>query len=210
MKANSRSWQPLSGVPGVVEAERFRAKACPGRDPGWPPVRVKKTRQIESQEHRFDSIETEKALVNDPFYRDGGSLAAADAERRDATLQVMRFERMQQRHDQACSRRADGMSERAGAAIDVQSVAGDPEVALRRHRHDREGFVDLEQIDITDAPADLVEQLADRRDRGGREPLRLLAVGGVAPDLGGNRQALAIGERSFCQYQRRRTVGICR
>jgi hypothetical protein len=25
--------------------ERFRAKACPGLDPGWTPVRVKKTRQ---------------------------------------------------------------------------------------------------------------------------------------------------------------------
>src|SRR5207237_9284259 len=25
--------------------ERFRAKACPGLDPGWVPVRVKKTRQ---------------------------------------------------------------------------------------------------------------------------------------------------------------------
>jgi hypothetical protein len=25
--------------------ERFPAKACPGRDPGWIPVRVKKTRQ---------------------------------------------------------------------------------------------------------------------------------------------------------------------
>jgi len=34
-------------------AERFRAK--------WKPVRVKKTRQIENLEPRFDSIETEKA-----------------------------------------------------------------------------------------------------------------------------------------------------
>src|ERR1700722_760948 len=26
-------------------SERFRAKACPGLDPGWTPVRMKKTRQ---------------------------------------------------------------------------------------------------------------------------------------------------------------------
>jgi hypothetical protein len=26
--------------------ERFRAKACPGLDPGWKPVRVKNTRQL--------------------------------------------------------------------------------------------------------------------------------------------------------------------
>ena len=38
--------------------ERLQAKACPGPDPGWKPVRVKKTRQMEP---RFDSIETGKA-----------------------------------------------------------------------------------------------------------------------------------------------------
>jgi hypothetical protein len=42
--------------------KRFQAKACPGLDPGWTPVRVKKTRQIKNLELRFDSIETEKAL----------------------------------------------------------------------------------------------------------------------------------------------------
>jgi hypothetical protein len=35
--------------------KRFQAK--------WAPVRVKKTRQIKNLEPRFDSIETEKALV---------------------------------------------------------------------------------------------------------------------------------------------------
>jgi hypothetical protein len=30
---------------------------------GWKPVRVKKTRQIKNLEPRFDSIETEEALV---------------------------------------------------------------------------------------------------------------------------------------------------
>src|SRR6202165_3853545 len=41
--------------------ERFQAKACPGLDPGWTPVRVKKTRQIRNPGARFDFIETEKA-----------------------------------------------------------------------------------------------------------------------------------------------------
>ena len=43
-----------------VTRERFQAKACPGFDPGWRPVRVKKTRQIKNPEPRFDSIETGK------------------------------------------------------------------------------------------------------------------------------------------------------
>jgi hypothetical protein len=38
-----------------LQVERFQAK--------WRPVRVKKTRQIKNLEPRFDSIETEKALV---------------------------------------------------------------------------------------------------------------------------------------------------
>jgi hypothetical protein len=44
--------------PGAISLgtlERFQAK--------WKPVRVKKTRQIKNLEPRFDSIETEKALV---------------------------------------------------------------------------------------------------------------------------------------------------
>jgi hypothetical protein len=33
----------------MIAPARFRAKACPGLDPGWIPVRVKKTRQSKSQ-----------------------------------------------------------------------------------------------------------------------------------------------------------------
>ena len=102
------------------------------------------------------------------------------------------------------------MAERAGAAIDVELFPGNAEVTLRRHRNDRERFVDFEQVDVADRPADLVEQFSNGRDRRGGEPLRLLAVGRMAPDLGKDRQALAIGERSFCQDQCCRTVGIRR
>src|SRR5882757_2276849 len=44
------------------ERERFRAKAYPGLDPGWTPVRVKKTRQNKRVEPGSDSIGTDKAL----------------------------------------------------------------------------------------------------------------------------------------------------
>src|SRR5260370_25260015 len=45
---------PRLGSP-TGNLERFQAK--------WSPVRVKKTRKIKNMELRFDSIETEKALV---------------------------------------------------------------------------------------------------------------------------------------------------
>src|SRR5260370_37505142 len=41
---------------------RFRAKACPGSDPGWKPVRVKKTRQIK-RGVRLSGIAAAWALV---------------------------------------------------------------------------------------------------------------------------------------------------
>jgi hypothetical protein len=42
--------------------ERFRAKACPGPDPGWIPVRVKKTRQNKKLEPPFRFNRSGKAL----------------------------------------------------------------------------------------------------------------------------------------------------
>ena len=42
-------------------ARAFPAKACPGLDPGWRLVRVKKTRQIRNLESCLDSIKTEGA-----------------------------------------------------------------------------------------------------------------------------------------------------
>src|SRR5258708_13094127 len=133
-------------------------------------------------------------LVNDAFDRDGGGFAAADAERGDATLQIVRLERAEQRHDQPRAGGADRMTERTGAAVDVQLLPGNAEIALRGHRHHRKRFIDFEQVDVADAPADLVEQLANGRNRRGGEPLRLLAVVRVTPDLGTRRQPVALTE----------------
>jgi hypothetical protein len=55
---------PLGEISDIWGIERFQAK--------WKPVRVKKTRQIRNLEPRFDSIETEKALVE--FLRATGEL----------------------------------------------------------------------------------------------------------------------------------------
>jgi hypothetical protein len=40
----ARAWL----IVGLQRPKRFPEKACPGLDPGWIPVRVKKTRQIEN------------------------------------------------------------------------------------------------------------------------------------------------------------------
>ena len=56
LDVRAASRKPSNGAP-----ERFPAKACPGLDPGWGPVRARKTRHIKNPEPRSDSIGTEKA-----------------------------------------------------------------------------------------------------------------------------------------------------
>jgi len=50
---------------------------------------------------------TQTASVDDALHRNCSSFAAADAQRRDAALQVLRLQRMQQRDDQARAGGAD-------------------------------------------------------------------------------------------------------
>src|SRR5882724_9542433 len=73
----------------AIQPERLPAKACPGRNPGRIPVRVKKTRRNKNQSLRSDSIGTEKALAHDPpkCKRFGGR-ARADFDAYRVTLRV--------------------------------------------------------------------------------------------------------------------------
>src|SRR5688500_12829285 len=84
----------------------------------------------------------------DQLQRDRGRLAAADAERGEAAFAAMGLERRQQgRHDPGAAG-ADRMTERGRAAMDVDPVARDAEVAHRDHRNAGEGLVDLEEVDV--------------------------------------------------------------
>src|SRR6185312_12963072 len=112
--------------------------------------------------------------------RQRGRFAAADAQRRDTFLAAARLERVNQGDDQTRAGRADRMAERARAAVDVELVVRHAEFAHRRHRHHRERFVDFEQVDVGNLPADLLQQLVDRGDRRSGEPLRLLRLRAMA------------------------------
>jgi hypothetical protein len=52
-----------------------------------------------------------------------------------------------------------GMAQRGCAAVDVDLVVRDAQVAHREHRDAGEGLVDFEQVNIADAPPGLVEHL---------------------------------------------------
>src|ERR1041385_8751925 len=77
--------------------------------------------------------EVNSTRVSDHLHRHGGSFAAADAERGDPALQIAALERVQQRHQDARARRADGMAERASPAIDVDLGVVEAEIAHGDH-----------------------------------------------------------------------------
>src|SRR3954468_23433860 len=90
-------------------------------------------------------------LVHDTLDRDGGGFTAADAQRGNATLEMMRLQRVKQGHDQPRAGGSDRVTESAGATMNVELFAGNAEIALRSHRHHRKGLVDLEQVNVADA-----------------------------------------------------------
>src|ERR1700674_709805 len=135
-----------------------------------------------------------------------GGFAAADAEAGYAARKALALERGQERHDQARAGRADRMTERAGAAVNIDARVVEAKVAHGGHDHDRERLVDLEQIDVVLRPADLVQQLGYGADRRRREPGRLLRMARMAADRRNDRKTRLFGEREFRHDQRGRAV----
>ena len=65
------------------------------------------------------------------------------------------LQRVQQRRQHARAARADRVAERDGAAVDVHPCRIDAELVDHRDRLHRERFVDLEEVDVGQLPADL-------------------------------------------------------
>src|SRR6185437_6508798 len=88
-------------------------------------------------------------------------LTAAEAQRHDAAPLTPRAKRVEQRDEKARTRRSDRMSQRHGAAVHVEPVFGDTELAA--HALDAaERLVHLEQVHRIDAPARSLEYSRDR------------------------------------------------
>src|SRR5690606_29500992 len=100
------------------------------------------------------------------FEQTGGAHAAADAHAHDAVALAAPAELVQQRGGELRARAPERVPEGDGAAVDVELVCRDAELALAVHGLSREGLVDLEQVDVVDLQARLREQLAD----GGHRP----------------------------------------
>ncbi len=99
------------------------------------------------------------------------------------------------------------MAERACAAVNVDLVVVQIQIAHRGHGDDGERLVDLEQIHLGRGPAGLLEHFANRTDGRGGEPRGCLRMGGVSAYLGAHPQTAPLGLRAAHHHQRRGAVG---
>lgn len=130
------------------------------------------------------------------FYRNRGAFPAANAQRGDAAFQAALFEGMDEGDEYPRTRGTDGVTEGAGAAVDVDFVGVQAQFLYRQQGHNGEGFVDFEEVDIVFAPTRLVEHFADRANGRQGELGGQLGVAGVSDDTRNGRGARRCG-RAF-------------
>src|SRR5262249_20253322 len=102
-----------------------------------------------------------------------------DAQRGEAFLGVALLHFVKERDKDAPARGADRMPERNGAAVDIDLVGIPAEVLVDRAGLRRKGLVRLDEIDILDLPAGLLERRPRSRNRTRAHDLRIDA--GMCP-----------------------------
>ena len=118
--------------------------------------------------------------------------AAAEAERREAVAAAAPLELVEERRDDAGAACADGVSERDRAAVHVDLVPVEVQLAAVRQRLRGEGLVDLDEVERLDRQLDPVQQPSNAYDRRQEQPARLDLRLGVADDPGEGRQAVTL------------------
>ena len=117
---------------------------------------------------------------------------------------------MEERRDDARSRRPDGVSECDRAAIDVDLLPVEPELPAVGQRLRGEGLVDLDEVEGLDRKLHSIEQLADAHHGSQEQPLRLDLRLGVSDDACQGLKAEALDGPLADDHGRSRAVGDAR
>src|ERR1700712_5643545 len=146
-----------------------RAAALAQKNPDDPDISVrsrsKKTAEEEGDGDAVIAIQPRSAV---DAQDDRVALATAGADGRDAEPAATTAQLVDDRAEDAGARSADRVAERDRAAVDVDAVLLDAELADRLQRHGGEGLVDLPQVDVAGLQAGPVERALGRaRGRGG-------------------------------------------
>ena len=97
------------------------------------------------------------------------------------------------------------MTEGDRAAVDVHALGIEPKLADHADGLRGEGFVQLEEIDVSDGEPGAVKQLADRRHRAQAHHPRVDAGARAAEDAGDGIETAAVG---FVDDQHRRCAVV--
>src|SRR5450432_647505 len=142
-------------------------------------------------------------VTSDTLDRQSDPLAAADAERRDATPFAGVAQRREQSDQHPCTRSADRVAERDRPAPDVHPPRVEPQHPVVGDGDDRERLVDLPEIDVLLLPAVARQQPLDRARWRGGEPLGRLREPGGAHDARDRLPPPSRGDVRRRQDQRR-------
>ena len=117
------------------------------------------------------------------------AVAAAEAQRRDAALQVALLQRVEQRRQHAAPLEPIAWPSATAPPLTLTLRRIDAELVEHRDRLHGERFVQLEQIDVLQLPADLLGDAAHGFDRRHQHELRRQAARRLADDARQRREA---------------------
>src|SRR5918996_31339 len=111
------------------------------------------------------SGEPNRAGRSVPLDTHGNAHAAADAKRGEALFGVLLLHLVKQRNQHARAGSADRMADGDGAAIDIDLADIPAEILVHGERLRGEGLIGLDQVEIANIPAGLLERLAGGGNR---------------------------------------------
>src|SRR5947199_7404284 len=127
------------------------------------------------------------ALLRSHFQLDRVALTAAGADRGDAEAAAATVQLVHQRADDAGARGADRVTERDRAAVNVDLVFIDVEHADRVDCDRGKGLIDLPEVDVLGALADLFQRLLSGVGRSFGQVGEVVGNGAVGKDAGQRR-----------------------
>src|ERR1700722_17090803 len=160
----------------------------------------------ESSVSRSEVMELTPALPLDPLDDHPRWHAATCTHGDESDLLVLALELVERSTNQQRTGGADRVTQRDGTAVDVDLLAVDVEIADELLRHDGEGLVDLEQVDIAQRHAGLGEDLAGGRNGRVQHERGVIAQVRRGADPGPRGQAVRGGVLGACDEQGGRPV----
>src|SRR6056297_234607 len=145
-----------------------------------------------------------------PLEGDGRALAEADAERGEALLRIALGHLVDERHGQARAGGTERVAKGDCAAVDVELLLGDAELAAGVHRLAGERLVQFDEVEVVDGLAGALQQAARRRDGTDAHHGRVDARDVVVADVGHYVEAVLLGEGLAGDERRGRAVGDLR